>query len=64
MVRIEFDKAVRKGGIEVFFGYIYPALVEAPEPIKNVSALSETIRKINKRNAPTGGWSEADRVPI
>jgi len=62
-VRIESDGAVRKGGYEVDYGYIYPPQPETSKiPLRPQESLSTTVRKINRKNEPRGGWNEGDKI--
>lgn len=60
-IRITSQKAVRKGGFEVDARFAYPPLPEPLPPFK-LTPLSNTISFVNKKNQPSGGWNESDKV--
>lgn len=61
MIRVSSSGAVRKVGFEVFKAFVFPPDPEpAPPKQKGAANLSRIVERVNAKNAPPGGWSEAD----
>ncbi|MAT67925.1 MAG: hypothetical protein CMJ58_00195 [Planctomycetaceae bacterium] len=45
-------------------GAIYPAAEPEPERTANARPLSQIVEQASAENAPPGGWSDCDRVPV
>ena len=62
----ESRQIVKIGILEYEIAYIYPAgtfIQRQPKQVKN-ETLSATIKRINRKNEPPGGWGEADLVKM